>query len=78
MLKTSPTVQKDNRMDLTYRIVGGQLELYPLTPKAAGWISRYLTTNVAQVIYYEKQRGGEVLAFMREDGLQVAEDTSRT
>ena len=65
-------------MDLTYKIVDGQLELYTLTPKAAGWISRYLTTNVAQVIYYEKQRGKEVLAFMRGDGLKVADDISRT
>jgi uncharacterized membrane protein len=72
------------RIDATYRVyndaerkaIGEEFELYPKTPKCAGWIAKYVTTNIADVIYMGKEYGEKLISAMREDGLKVTLETS--
>ena len=59
------------KVDARYRIEGNELLLFPLTPKAAVWIGKNSTTNVCDTIYYEIDRGMQVVGWMAEDGLRV-------
>jgi len=62
------------KANVEYSVIHEAMEIYPCSPKAATWISKYLTANVASVIYYPQAKDGhEILALMKKDGLTVRE-----
>ncbi len=65
------------KVDARYRIDGNELLMFPLTPKAAVWIAKHLTTNICDTMYYEIDRGMQIVAWMVEDGLKVGKRKTR-
>jgi len=63
-------------LDASYRIERDELLLFVKTPRAAQWIARNVTNNVAETIHFERSRGEEVVRGMVADGLRVREDVS--
>jgi hypothetical protein len=65
------------KLDATYCIENGKLLCFVGSPRGAQWIAKNSTTNVADTIYYEINRGKGIVHWMIEDGLRVQEDKSR-
>ena len=60
--------------DIIFNPTKAELLIHPWSRKGAGWIWKHLTTNVTTLHYTDPERGQEVLAAMRQDGLKVVTD----
>lgn len=57
--------------DITFTDTGDTIIIHAQNPKGGQWIWKHLTTNVADAIHYERNRGFEVIGQMVVDGLEV-------
>lgn len=60
------------KADIQYKEFRTEIVIYPNTPKGAGWIAKYLTSNVTDLHYTDKERALELLGDMARD-LRVEE-----
>jgi hypothetical protein len=61
-------------IDIAYDERNNEITIHPSSVKAAQWVAKYMTTNVAP-LHCEKTYGLEVLAAMKRDGLKVSKKT---
>ena len=58
------------KTDVSFIETRDEIVIHCNNPKAAGWIARYVTTNVAP-LHCEKKNGAKLLRDMQRDGLKT-------